>query len=338
MAALHNGIDRRQTSGGSADNSSSSNLKESCKYLLVTAKNLLTTNEISSIQHTFLKELIFSYDEGLYASLHTTTQVQEYLLQYTKKLYLALFEHLTLEQAHIIATTYADEMSDSTTDPRALVYGEIEFDSFAEVLKVATDGLSQQQKFIDLGHGIGRAVIVAALMCDFKEYHGIEILRGLYETSLGVVSKFRRSICPLIAKAPPAVCFTHGSFLAEPHASSWTDADLVFANSTCFPDELIAEIATSCASLRVGARVITFTTSLRSEYFKVKHLVPFSLSRHPHCRALRSSTRSVCSCRGGRPQSSSTRGCLTLRSSRGSSTDTRPLSGRSHRCRCRCPL
>jgi hypothetical protein len=189
MALRQNGENSGQLTGSVSEQhqtaayKTTKSVKDSCKYLLVTAKNLFTTNEISSIQHTFLKELIFSYDEGLYSSHHTTTQVQEYLLQYTKKLYLALYEHLTLEQAHIIATTYADEMNDSTADPRALVYGEIEFDSFAEVLKVATDGLQRQQKFIDLGHGIGRAVIVAALMCDFKEYHGIEILRGLYEAS-----------------------------------------------------------------------------------------------------------------------------------------------------------
>ena len=77
---------------------------------------------------------------------------------------------------------------------------------------------------------------------------------------------------------PPKICLTHGSFLTEPHASSWSDADLVFANSTCFPDELIADIAEKCISLAVGSRVITFTTSLRSEYFKVFIFIYFFIS------------------------------------------------------------
>lgn len=67
----------------------------------------------------------------------------------------------------------------------------------------------------------------------------------------------------------------------EPHCSSWADSDLVFANSTCFPDELIVEIAAQCASLRVGSRVITFTTSLRSEYFKVRSLILAIQSQFP---------------------------------------------------------
>lgn len=273
----------------------SPSVKDSCKYFLVTATNLYQSHEISPLQYDLLKELIFSYDSDLYSSSHTRAHVHQYIVRYTKKLYDLLFLNLTLEHAHILATTYADEVAENLTiDTRALVYGEIEFDSFIEVLNVATDGLQTFHKFIDLGHGIGRALIVvstphaippinesqAALMCNFEEYHGIEILKGLYEvtlypclynleqTSLSVAKKFSKSISPLL-KSPPSIQLAHGSFLAEPHCSSWLDADLIFANSTCFPDELIADIAAKCALLKVGARVITFTTSLRSEYFKV---------------------------------------------------------------------
>jgi hypothetical protein len=136
-------------------------LKESCKYLLVTATNLLQSREISLLQYLLLKELIFSYDHELYSTRQTSQHILEHILQYTKKLYEVLFQDLTLEHAHIIATTYADELSESmSVDTRALVYGEIDFDSFIEVLSVATDGLGRMNKFIDLGHGIGRAVLV----------------------------------------------------------------------------------------------------------------------------------------------------------------------------------
>ena len=66
------------------------------------------------------------------------------------------------------------------------------------------------------------------------------------------------------------VGLVHGSFLSS--EEDWADADLVFANSTCFPDELIEDIATRCRKLAVKSRVITFTTSLRSEYFKVYYI------------------------------------------------------------------
>ena len=80
-----------------------------------------------------------------------------------KELYDILYDNITLERAHILATTYVDEINERD-DTRALVYGEIEFDSFSEVLKVATDNIKNLNKFVDLGHGIGRAVIVVFII------------------------------------------------------------------------------------------------------------------------------------------------------------------------------
>jgi hypothetical protein len=56
--------------------------------------------------------------------------------------------------------------------------GEIDFDSFSEVLRVAMRQLQTRHKFVDLGHGIGKAILAAVFIADFKEYHGIEILQG----------------------------------------------------------------------------------------------------------------------------------------------------------------
>ncbi len=173
--------------------------KEVIKSLLLLGNSLRDCEGISSVQYSFFKELIFSLDYELFhlissstsitssststelltsfsknssssSSILTTsksisslseTKIKERILKYTRQLYDALFETITLEKAHIIATTYADEVNEA--DTRALVYGEIDFESFAEVLRVATENLSKKQKFIDLGHGIGRAVIVVRI-------------------------------------------------------------------------------------------------------------------------------------------------------------------------------
>lgn len=89
------------------------------------------------------------------------------------------------------------------------------------------------------------------------------------QTSSDILHKFNRSVAPLLSSRDrPSINFIHGSFLSG--NEDWSDADLVFANSTCFPDELIVDIEVACRRLRVGARVITFTSSLRSEFFKVR--------------------------------------------------------------------
>lgn len=133
--------------------------QDKCRYLLTAAKKLKLDGDISWLQYDILKEMILSFDDDLYAdpSLATT---KYRLSKYTRQLYDALFENLSLEKAHIIATTYADEISDA--DTRALVYGEVDFESFAEVLHAATSNTKRCCKFVDLGHGTGRAVIVVS--------------------------------------------------------------------------------------------------------------------------------------------------------------------------------
>ena len=103
------------------------------------------------------------------------------------------------------------------------------------------------------------------------------------KTSLEILRKFNRSVAPLLSRDAPSVHLLQESFLSD--SQDWSGADLVFANSTCFPDELIADIEVKCRDLRAGSRVITFTTSLRSEHFKVQALPPPpppALSSPPH--------------------------------------------------------
>lgn len=58
-----------------------------------------------------------------------------------------------------------------------------------------------------------------------------------------------------------------GSFL-EPECD-WSDGDLVFANSTCFAEDTLAAIAERATLLRPGARVVTFTTALKTPWLRV---------------------------------------------------------------------
>ncbi|CAN0327823.1 unnamed protein product, partial [Ectocarpus sp. 12 AP-2014] len=49
----------------------------------------------------------------------------------------------------------------------------------------------------------------------------------------------------------------------------WSDGDLVFANSTCFAEDTLLAIARRAELLRPGARVVTFTTALKTLWLRV---------------------------------------------------------------------
>jgi hypothetical protein len=74
-----------------------------------------------------------------------------------------------------------------------------------------------------------------------------------------------------------ALCFhaacTDFTFAHAQHCSlldfDWSDGDVVFANSTCFDDALMAAVAAKAQRLRPGALLITFTRGLDSAAFEV---------------------------------------------------------------------
>lgn len=68
-----------------------------------------------------------------------------------------------------------------------LTYGEIDFISIGEIFKTIGErygGVPDGGIFYDLGHGTGKGVLAAALVHNFDEVRGIELLEGLYNVSL----------------------------------------------------------------------------------------------------------------------------------------------------------
>ena len=148
--------------------------------------------------------------------------------------------------------------SPSGGDKTSLVYGEIEFRPFVDVLQQLQ--VPTGAKFVDLGSGCGKAVLAASLVVDFEELHGVEVLSALYDASDSVVSIFRQLEGDMHELPEDAVPITlhHEDFLDW----DWSWADVVFANSTCFSTELVSEIAVRAARLKPGSLIITITQRL----------------------------------------------------------------------------
>lgn len=75
---------------------------------------------------------------------------------------------------------------------KSLVYGEVDFSSFVEILRKV--GPSTGKKFYDLGSGTGRAVMAARITQDYSVCVGIESLSSLYSASLEVNQNFSELI------------------------------------------------------------------------------------------------------------------------------------------------
>ncbi len=61
------------------------------------------------------------------------------------------------------------------------------------------------------------------------------------------------------------VHFTHG----DATVIKWSDADVVFMNSTCFDDPLMEKFAQLCSELRPGSFVLSTSVNIPSPDFEI---------------------------------------------------------------------
>lgn len=128
-------------------------------------------------------------------------------------------------------------------------------------------GAIQAGNFYDLGSGEGKPVIAMSILGTFKNLIGIEFLENLHKLSLEAKQKYDKDIKDIITKnknlfnfeKPNNIEFIRGNFFEK----SWEDASIIFANSTCFSENMMNQIAEKAnKECKQGTIIITFTKKL----------------------------------------------------------------------------
>ena len=185
-----------------------------------------------------------------------------------------VFQTITREFSCTLGkTTSKAERFEKGLNSGSLTYGEVEYLSLVDIFDVIKqDGDSFQEPggvFVDLGSGIGKGVIGACLMHQFDRVIGIEILEGLYTKSCELkdvyYSTFPRVLeeegNPFGFEKMPELELIHGDFL-KGEMEFLKETDFVLANSTCFSEELMEQLAERLKEMKRGSWVVTFTKRL----------------------------------------------------------------------------
>lgn len=167
-------------------------------------------------------------------------------------------------------------ISDST-----LTYGEIDFISIGEVfltIESRFGGMPKGGVFYDLGSGTGKGVVAAALLGNFSVCRGIELLEGLFNISVSIKNKYDEKAPQVLAQHSnvlgnlPSVEFFCNDFFQY----NWSDAGLVFANSTCFDHDMMRRIGS--VQLKNGTLGISFTKTIPGENWIVLESIKKNMS------------------------------------------------------------
>ncbi|CAB1109286.1 unnamed protein product [Ectocarpus sp. CCAP 1310/34] len=211
--------------------------------LLLLASLLAKDGLISHNGKGFLKDLILRRDEDLITTFagfgsnpNFLEDLHSLIDRESKRLYESLFVGLSLAEGKSLSK--AERRRKGLMDNRALIYGEVDFASFATILREigALTETKIGEIFYDLGSGTGKALYVVQNASVFA-----------------------------------------GSFLEY----DWSDGDCVFANSTCFPEDLMDALARQAEELKPGSIVVTFTKGLDSTAFEVLSKRRFEMSWGP---------------------------------------------------------
>mmetsp|Transcript_15109 Transcript_15109/g.22727 ORF Transcript_15109/g.22727 Transcript_15109/m.22727 type:complete len:774 (-) Transcript_15109:140-2461(-) len=177
----------------------------------------------------------------------------------------------------------------SSGDIQALTYGEIELPAFTKLLDAA--GARDGHLFVDLGGGVGKTLVAAAFSgIKFLRCIGVEILPGLCEAARTVIqntkdivnmaskkgSETPRSNTYIASLAPnfPLLEIWEGDASDDTSLgmTGWTDADIVYVSSICFPDPLLQKLATLGRALKPGSKFITLKLPENySQHYDITH-------------------------------------------------------------------
>lgn len=163
-----------------------------------------------------------------------------------------------------------------------LVYGELDFKTLGIALQkiqkiygkpdVGASGpmgalQSRGGQFYDLGSGTGKACIAAACLYPFDMCTGIELLEGLHNISMEASFTYNQK--GRNGKGLEPQCqFLRGDF-NDFTIKDWRDADVVYANSTCYDDALMEKIAANTRGMKKGTFFISISRRLPSKDFVV---------------------------------------------------------------------
>jgi hypothetical protein len=147
----------------------------------------------------------------------------------------------------------------------AMVYGEFDLPFFARLLELAAP--APGDTFVDLGSGVGRLVIAAALLHPqtWRNCQGVELSAPLHDAAIAARLRFDElTPCPPISSCE----FTCASVLdSGPGAAALASADVSFSYAVTWAsgpehDQLVCALA---RHLPAGARVISIDLPLSAE-------------------------------------------------------------------------
>lgn len=139
-------------------------------------------------------------------------------------------------------------------------YAESVWDSFKDMVPLLPK--KEGIECVDLGSGLGKALVGASLFFPCERLVGYEYIAPLAMESRHILEKYKTVLADLFPAARIPDITIHQTSLAKADISN---ADIVFFAATCFSDTLIQSVLETVSSMKDGAMIISITRYLEHE-------------------------------------------------------------------------
>ncbi|CDW84668.1 sam-dependent methyltransferase [Stylonychia lemnae] len=184
------------------------------------------------------------------------------------------FEELFNSKEEAAVVSQKERQRKNVCDKTEFTYGEVMFTYFIPLM-----GLTQPQEgesFWDLGCGGGRPLIISSLAFpQLKKCIGVELLDGLYDLAQQTASDYMKQATD---RFPNERIVPLEIIKGDMLQIDWSDADIIYASSICFPDELVEGICDQARKLKKGARILTLKSFPDRDYLRMEYSLKIKMS------------------------------------------------------------
>jgi hypothetical protein len=177
----------------------------------------------------------------------------------------SLYEHAYEGLDRDVGLQIAEESNKSQTRVPGIgwFYGELSWSGSWDLIGLAKP--REGDVFVDMGSGLGKMVLSAAMTRRFKECRGVEILPELHEKATAALGRLRDAVGEEAFAMLPPTRLECGDMLAADVA----DADIVYCFATCFSPEIVGALeAKLAAEMKPGARLVLVSKQMETDAFE----------------------------------------------------------------------
>lgn len=187
------------------------------------------------------------------------TQIDEEIQKRFDLIHTNIFSKIHFESALKVSNQYRHNLEHNGP---TFCYSEVNPQSFLKLLVCLVDfdvEFRENANFVDIGCGVGKTLVVAALLNQFKRIIGIELVPSLFRKTQDTVKRFITNYRTPMDQSDIELWQGDGTFM------DWSFVTLAYVQATNFDRSMMERISAIADRMEVGSVIMVVNNRLTNE-------------------------------------------------------------------------